>query len=324
MRTARKKINPTKESSLKSTLGKLVTEQRNENSLTIDTLDVEGVLSVINNEDKKVALAVEKEIPYITRAVKIVVKSFRSGGRLIYVGSGTSGRLGILDAAECPPTYGTNSKMVQGLIAGGKKAVFKSQEGAEDREKTAISDLKKLKITSNDVVCGIAASTRTPYVVSAIKEAKRLGAKTLFITTNPRSLLNKKMFSDLRKNIDVAICVEVGPEVIMGSTRMKAGTAQKLVLNMITTTAMIQLGKVYENMMVDLKLFNKKLQERAKRIVMIATGTDYKTAETTLQQTNGHVKTAIVMLLNNVPAPQARKLLKKANGFVRKTIHLPF
>ncbi len=308
------------DAALKFTLGKLVTEQRNENSMTIDTLSIEGALRVINNEDKKIALAVEQEIPYIARAVKIVVNSFRSGGRLIYVGSGTSGRLGILDASECPPTYGTNPSMVQGMIAGGKKAVFKSQEGAEDKEETAISDLNKLKVNTNDVVCGIAASTRTPYVIAAIKEAKRLGAKTLFVTTNPRSLLNKKMFSALRKNIDVAICVAVGPEVIMGSTRMKAGTAQKLVLNMITTTAMIQLGKVYENMMVDLKLYNKKLQERAKRIVMMATGASYETAEQTLRHADGHVKTAIVMLKKNLTAPEARTLLKKSNGFVRKAI----
>ncbi|TAK59365.1 MAG: N-acetylmuramic acid 6-phosphate etherase [Bacteroidetes bacterium] len=308
---------------LRETLARLTTEQRNESSMTIDTSGAEDILRVINNEDKKVAGAVEKEIPYIAKAVDIIVDSFNRGGRLIYVGAGTSGRLGILDASECPPTYGTDPDMVQGIIAGGKKAVFRSQEGVEDKEHQAVKDLQKIKLTKKDVVCGVAASMRTPYVVAAICVAKRCGAKTLYVTTNPRSLLENPEFSRLRKCLDVAICPEVGPEVIMGSTRMKAGTAQKLVLNMLTTASMIRLGKVYENMMVDLKLNSKKLEERAKRVVMLATGVDYDTAVETLEQADGHVKTAIVMLKNDISRTQARKLLKKANGFVRKATKQP-
>ncbi len=299
----------------------MMTEQRNPRSRFIDTEDVGGILQIINNEDQGVAIAVQREIPYIARAVKIVVAAFRRGGRLIYIGAGTSGRLGILDAAECPPTYGTDPDMVQGLIAGGKKAVFRSQEGAEDREKDAIRDLKKLKITPKDVVCGIAASMRTPYVVTAMREAKRSGAKTLYITTNPRTILKRKEFTTLRQSLDVAICPEVGPEVIMGSTRMKAGTAQKMVLNMITTASMIRLGKVYENMMVDLKLNSKKLEERAKRVLMITTGVDYPTASAALLRADGHVKTAIVMLKKNASTGEARAHLSKANGFVKKALH---
>ena len=299
---------------------KLTTEKRNRTSRGIDTLSTTGILDVINKEDKKVFSAVRKEIAYISEAVKIIVRSFKKRGRLIYIGAGTSGRLGILDASECPPTYGTNQTMIQGLIAGGKKAVFVSQEGAEDRGQEAIDDLGKLGITNRDVVCGIAASLRTPYVVAGIREAKRLGAKTILITTNPRSIFNDFEFRFIRKHTDVAICPDVGPEVIMGSTRMKSGTAQKLVLNMITTTTMIQLGKVYENMMVDLKMNSKKLEERAKRVLMITTGIDYQAAESNLKKSGGHVKTAIVMIKANVSAVEAKKRLKKANGFVRQAI----
>ncbi|MBI3195577.1 MAG: N-acetylmuramic acid 6-phosphate etherase [Ignavibacteriae bacterium] len=302
-------------------LSGLMTEQRNTSSMNIDSLNVEEVLLLINKEDTRVPRAVEMEIPFIAKAVKLIVRSFKQGGRLIYVGAGTSGRLGILDASECPPTYGTEPTMVQGIIAGGNESVFRAKEGAEDKSELGAEDIRKLKVTKHDVVCGIAASMRTPYVVAAIKEAKRLGAKTIYVTTNPRSFLKKKEYAQLRTNLDVAICPEVGPEVIMGSTRMKAGTAQKLVLNMLTTASMIQLGKVYENMMVDLKLNSKKLEERAKRVLMIAAGVDYEEAAMALQKANGHVKTAIVMIKKNVPASEAKKLLKKSNGFVRKAIN---
>jgi N-acetylmuramic acid 6-phosphate etherase len=306
--------------SLFNQLQSLTTEKRNQRSKQIDSLTIKGILVTINQEDRKVASAVANEIPQIAVAVKLVVQAFRGGGRLFYVGAGTSGRLGILDASECPPTYGTTPNMVQGIIAGGKKAVFQSQEGSEDRKRDAIRAIQKKNVNKQDVVCGIAASMRTPYVVAAIQEAKRRRAKTILITTNSRSVLKKKEFSKLKKNIDVAICVDVGAEVIMGSTRMKAGTAQKMVLNMISTAAMIRMGKVYENMMVDLKMNSNKLVERAKRILMITTGIDYRSATSVLTKANGHVKTAIIMIKANVSATEARKRLKKADGFVKKAI----
>jgi len=302
-------------------LQSLTTEKRNKRSRKIDLISIDQILKVINLEDRIVSNAVKREISSIKKAVGLVVKSLKMGGRLIYVGAGTSGRLGILDAAECPPTFGTDPSMVQGIIAGGRRAVFKSQEGAEDRAEDGVRDVKLKKVGENDVVCGIAASLRTPYVVAGIQEAKKLGAKTVLITTNPRSILNNFEFGFIRKYIDVAICPDVGPEVIMGSTRMKSGTAQKLVLNMLTTTAMIQLGKVYENMMVDLKMNSRKLEERAKRVIMIATGIDYNGASKILKQSKGHVKTAIVMIKANVSAVEAKKRLKKTNGFVRQAIN---
>ena len=300
----------------------LTTEQGNAASRSIDSLPVTNILKIINREDQKVAEAVKKEIPYIARAVAIVVRSLQEGGRLFYVGAGTSGRLGVLDAAECPPTYGTDPHMIQALIAGGKKAVFQSQEGAEDHAKEGAHIIRQNKIGKNDVVCGIAASMRTPYVAAALREAKRNGAKTIFITTNPRILLRKKEFRHLSTNIDIAICAVVGPEVITGSTRMKAGTAQKLILNMLTTASMIQLGKVYKNMMVDLKLNSRKLEERAKRILMATTNADYKTATDYLRRADGHVKTALVMIKKKVSVSEAKMRLAKTDGFVRKALEL--
>ena len=300
---------------LSLTLAKLLTEQRNPASRDLDRLSVEQILRLLNAEDRLVPVAVEREIPAIARAVEIVVAAFRAGGRLIYVGAGTSGRLGIIDASECPPTFGVDQGMVVGLIAGGRNAVFSSQEGAEDNEEKAAEDLRGVHLTSRDVVCGIAASRRTPYVVAAVAFARSVGAKTLYITTNPRS--------DFDLDVDIAICPEVGPEVLMGSTRMKSGTAQKLALNMITTTAMVRMGKVFENMMVDLQLTNSKLIERSRRIVMMATGTDYRTAEQTLDASHGHVKTAIVMILAGVTAPVAKQRLEEADGFVRQALLLP-
>lgn len=298
----------------------LATESRNPRSRNIDTLSIRQILKVINDEDQKVARAVKKEIPHIAKAVELVVSALKKNGRLIYVGAGTSGRLGILDAAECPPTYGTDPTMIVGLIAGGPNAVFRSQEGAEDKVTDAERDIRRVRVTKKDVVCGIAASARTPYVVSALQEAKKRGATTIYITTNPRSVLRKKSFTDLRKSIDVAICPDVGPEVIMGSTRMKSGTAQKLVLNMMTTTAMIRLGKVFENMMIDLKMNSRKLEERAKRVLMIATGVNYETASDVLKKANGHVKTAIVMIKANVSMREAKRRLERSKGFVRYAI----
>lgn len=301
--------------SLFSELIKLTTEQRNPHSMDIDARTTEEILKIINEEDKIVPYAVEKELPYISKAVELIVKALKNNGRLLYFGAGTSGRLGVVDASECPPTFGTPYGMINGYIAGGKEAMFRAQEGAEDYEENGAKDVMLAKVTDKDVVCGIAASRRTPYVIGAVKKAKELGAATLFVTCNPRENFNIK-------EVDVAICPHVGPEVIMGSTRMKSGTAQKLVLNMLTTTAMIRMGKIYENMMIDLQMTNKKLVERSKRIVMTITGINYEEASNYLQQANGHVKTALVMIKTGITADEAHTRLLKADGFVRKAIEL--
>ena len=291
----------------------LSTEQRNKNSMNIDDESIAGILRIINDEDKTIPLAVEKELPYIERAVEIIVNGLKNGGRLLYFGAGTSGRLGVVDASECPPTFGTPFGMIEGFIAGGKEAMFRAQEGAEDKEENGANDVLRAKVNNKDVVCGIAASRRTPYVIGAIKKAHELGAKTLYITCTPRNTFNIE-------NVDVAMCIDVGPEVVMGSTRMKSGTAQKLVLNMLTTTSMIRMGKVYENMMIDLQMTNKKLEERSKRIVMTITGVSYEEAEEFLSKSKGHVKTALVMIIAKVDYEEAQERLKKADGFVRKAI----
>lgn len=301
-------------------LKQLTTEQRNPASMDLDSRTSLEIVRIINEEDKRIAIAVESQIPYIAQAVDLVVHAFHSGGRLLYFGAGTSGRLGVLDAAECPPTFGSNPETVQGFIAGGEKAMFRAQEGAEDLEENGIRDITAANVTSKDIVCGIAASLRTPYVVGAVKHAKQLGAKTLYVTTNPRSRFEEPAYADLKKSIDVAICPEVGPEVVMGSTRMKSGTAQKLVLNMITTAAMVRLGKVYENMMIDLQMTNLKLRERAKRIVMTITGLGYEEAADCLDKANYHVKTALVMIKANVSRDEAARRLEHADGFVRAAI----
>ncbi len=280
--------------------------------MQIDTASVREILEIINFEDHHVPLVVREELPYIAQAVEIVVEAFQQGGRLFYVGAGTSGRLGILDASECPPTFGTPPELVQGLIAGGPQAVFRSQEGAEDIEENGVRALQEAGVAPPDVVCGIAASRRTPFVVGAVKYAREIGCKTLYVTCNPRSQFNLA--------VDVAICPVVGPEVIMGSTRMKSGTAQKLVLNMITTASMVRLGKVYENMMVDLQMTSLKLVERSKRTVMTVTGLDYEAASRVLEKAGGHVKTALVMTLADVSAKEARQRLENAKGFVRPAI----
>jgi N-acetylmuramic acid 6-phosphate etherase len=298
----------------------LSTEQRNPASMDIDARSVDEILRIISTEDKKVALAVEGELPSISKAVDLVVRAFKNGGRLLYAGAGTSGRLGVLDAVECPPTYGVPFEMVQGMIAGGEKAMFRAQEGAEDKEENGARDVDEKNVGDKDVVCGIAASLRTPYVVGAVKRAKQLGAKTLYVTTNPRSRLYSPEFAELAQAIDIGICPEVGPEVIMGSTRMKSGTAQKLVLNMITTTAMVRLGKVYENMMIDLQMTNQKLHERAKRVVMTITGVGYEEASSYLEKAEGHVKTALVMIKARVGKDEAKRRLERADGFVRAAI----
>lgn len=302
-----------KDKNLFEEIAGLSTEQRNPRSMEIDAKSTAEILKIINEEDKLVPLAVENELPYIEQAVEIIVDALKNGGRLLYFGAGTSGRLGVVDASECPPTFGTPFGLIEGFIAGGKEAMFRAQEGAEDHEENGAADVIKANVTSKDVVCGIAASRRTPYVVGAVKKAKEIGARTLYITCNPRSNFNIQ-------EVDVAICPYVGPEVIMGSTRMKSGTAQKLVLNMLTTTSMIRLGKVYENMMIDLQMTNKKLVERSKRIVMTITGATYDEAAEYLAKAGGHVKTALVMIRANVDPDEAKKRLDAADGFVRLAI----
>lgn len=293
-------------------LSNLVTESRNHHSEHIDTLSTLEMLKVINNEDKKVPFAVEATLPHIARLVDKVVTAFSQGGRLIYCGAGTSGRLGILDASECPPTYGTPHDMVIGLIAGGHKAILQSVENAEDNVQLGAEDLRQLNFNAKDVLVGIAASGRTPYVIGALEYARSLGAVTGAISCNPDS--------PIAQRADIAITPIVGPEVVTGSSRMKAGTAQKLVLNMITTGAMIKMGKVFGNLMVDVEATNAKLIERQIRIVMQATECERATAEQALAQCRRHCKTAILMILAGVNAQQATQLLAQNKGFIRQAL----
>ncbi len=302
-----------KPSKLFEELSQLLTEQVNPNTRHIDECTPLEIARLINEEDKKVAFAVEQELEQIAKAIELVATAFKSGGRLIYVGAGTSGRLGILDASECPPTFGVKPSQVQGIIAGGKKAVFKSIEGAEDDAHAASRDLKKIKLGKCDVLCGISASKRTPFVVTALRYAHKVGAKTIFLTSNPT----------VKEKATVVIRTLVGAEVIMGSTRMKAGTSHKMVLNMISTGAMILCGKTYGNLMIDLQQTNKKLIERTKRIFILATGDDYKTAETFLKKAGGNLKTAIVMRLAGVSKKEAEARLKQSEGVVKKAIATP-
>ncbi|KDN09883.1 MULTISPECIES: N-acetylmuramic acid 6-phosphate etherase [unclassified Gilliamella] len=293
-------------------LSAMLTESRNPNSEKIDNCSTLEMLQIINNEDKKVALAIEKELPNIAKAVDAISLAFSNQGRLIYIGAGTSGRLGILDASECPPTYGTSPEQVIGLIAGGKTAIFKAVENAEDNPELAITDLKNINFSSNDVLVGIAASGRTPYVIGAMQYSKSIGATVISLCCNP--------LAPMINLANIAITPIVGAEVITGSSRMKAGTAQKLVLNMLTTASMIKIGKVYSNLMVDVQATNAKLVERQISIVMQATDCTREKAITALTESNKHCKTAILMILSGLNAEQARVRLKKENGFIRQTL----
>ncbi|WP_436262600.1 N-acetylmuramic acid 6-phosphate etherase [Ornithinibacillus hominis] len=295
-------------------LSALVTEMRNENSMTIDNMSTSEILSVINKEDLKVALAVQQVLPDIEMAVERIYQALKNGGRLFYVGAGTSGRLGILDAVECPPTYSTPPELVQAVMAGGAKAIEKAVEGAEDSEELGANDLAERELTELDIVVGIAASGRTPYVAGALKYAQKIGAATVSLTSNKQAVISQ--FADVK------IEVETGPEVITGSTRMKAATAHKLILNMLTTTTMIKIGKVYENLMVDVKVSNQKLRERAINIVSTITGASYEKAKGTLTQSNNEVKPAIVMIKANTTLDEAKRAIQQANGFVRKAIDI--
>lgn len=293
-------------------LDTLATEQQNAASQAIDAVSTLDMVRIINAEDAKVAAAVGAIAPAVAQAVDLIAAHLRDGGRLFYIGSGTSGRLGILDAVECPPTYSTQPELVQGLIAGGYDAIFRAREGAEDSPQNGKADLKAHHITAKDVVVGLSASGRTPYVVGALSYAQAVGAATIAVDCSPHSAI--------AAHAQIDLCALVGPEVITGSTRMKAGTAQKMILNMLSTGTMVKLGKVYGNLMVDVKSSNKKLEERARRIVMTATGCTRDTAIQALQQCQGHAKTAIVMIMNHLSAADAAAALQRADGYLRQAL----
>ncbi len=289
-------------------LDQLPTEQRNPNSAGIDRLPTLEMVRLINEEDKKVAYAVERELPSIAKAVDAIYAAIKNGGRLIYCGCGTSGRLGILDAVECPPTYSTDPELVKGVIAGGEPALFKAVEGAEDSFEGGREDMAAIRLCRKDILVGIAASGRTPYVLGAMAYAKELGCVTVAVTCNKNSEMNE--------TADIGIGVEPGPEVITGSTRMKSGTAQKMVLNMLSTGAMVRLGKVYGNLMVDVKPTNEKLVRRAVNIVATAANVTEDEAATALEQCGFSAKTAIVMLVKGLTADEAAKRLVENGGMV--------
>ncbi len=293
-------------------LAKLVSEGRNPDTMDIDLLPSLGIIKKINEQDKQVALAVEKELPAVARAVDAIVAAFNNNGRLIYIGAGTSGRLGILDASECPPTFGVAEGMVKALIAGGHEAIFRAKEGAEDNPKGAVEDLKSIQFNKHDVLVGIAASGRTPYVIGGLEYGNDISATTVALSCNPASPI-----ADIA---NIAISPLVGPEALTGSTRMKSGTAQKLVLNMLTTASMIRLGKSYQNLMVDLKASNEKLIARSIRIVMQATETEREIAEIALRQCDYDVKLAIMCILTELGVDKAREMLQKQQGFLRKAV----
>ncbi len=290
----------------------LVTESYNPRTKLIDRLSMREILEVISSEDSKVAEVVRGELPYIEKAVALIVEALKGGGRLIYFGAGTSGRLGVLDAAECPPTFGASPKQIIGVIAGGRKALWRAIEGAEDDVDAAMSEVKRLKIDSRDAVIGITASRRTPFVLTVLEQSRRVGAKTVFLTCNPRSTVKIK--------VDVAICPVVGAEVVSGSTRMKAALAQKMILNMLTTTAMIKLGKVYKNLMVDLQVKSEKLKERSKRTIMEVTGVSYRKASNLLRRSGGSVKLAILRHHLGVDSPEAKRLLKESDELLYRAL----
>ena len=297
---------------LLNTLSELVSEDRNPITTDLDTLSSAELVTAINEQDKLVPLAVEKELPQIAKAVDVISDAFTHGGRLLYLGAGTSGRLGILDASECPPTFGVDESMVVGLIAGGQQAIFRSQEGAEDSPEMGRLDLVQQELGSKDVVVGIAASGRTPYVIGALAYANSIGCQTVALSCNPDS--------DIASLADIAISPVVGPEALTGSTRMKSGTAQKLVLNMLTTASMVRIGKCYQNLMVDVQTSNEKLQARAIRIVMQATECSKADATDALQHSQNNVKAAILMKLTGLSYQSAMQRLQASSGFLRNAI----
>lgn len=293
-------------------LENLTTERRNENTMGLDEMSVSEALTKMNYEDQQVAPAVAKELSRIEPVIEATIASFNKGGRLIYMGAGTSGRLGVLDAAECVPTFGVEPEMVQGLIAGGAEAMTIAVEGAEDSKEFGKQDLIDIQLTSKDIVIGIAASGRTPYVIGALEYATSVGAATATISCNKGA--------EISKYAQMPIEVDAGPEFLTGSTRLKSGTAQKLILNMISTISMIGIGKVYNNLMVDVKPTNEKLVERSKRIIMEATGCEYDTAASYFEQATQNVKLAIVMILTNSTKEEATQKLIDGNHFIKNTL----
>ncbi len=299
-------------STRRSTTDKRRTEQRNQASKNLDHMSSREIVSLMSREDQKVAPAVARELPAIADAVDGIAARMQAGGRLIYVGAGTSGRLGVLDASECPPTFGVSPDLVIGLIAGGQKAVTQPVEGAEDSKSQALRDLKKFHLTRNDSIVGLAASGTTPYVLAAIAYAKRRGALTISITANRKS--------PLARAANIAITPDVGPEVLTGSTRLKAGTAQKMVLNMLSTATMVRLGHAYENLMIDLTKTNRKLRDRAKRILMEATGKPVSDVEHALRQSKHNLRVALIILKRRISAARALRELEAVNGDLRRAL----
>lgn len=293
-------------------INQLTTEKRNPNTMHLDQMSVGQVLELMNKEDQQVPEAIAEALGQIEAAVETIIQSLKAGGRLIYFGAGTSGRLGVLDAAECVPTFGVSPDLVVGLIAGGDKAMVEAVEGAEDSLTLAEEDFKKLNLNANDTVVGIAASGRTPYVIGGLQYAQSIGAKTVSIACNQQAKISR--FAQ------IPIEVDCGPEVLTGSTRLKAGTAQKLILNMLSTVSMIGIGKVYQNLMVDVQATNEKLEERSKRIIMAATECSYEEAASYFEAANHKVKVAIVMILTNLDATEASQKISAANGFVNKVL----
>jgi N-acetylmuramic acid 6-phosphate etherase len=293
-------------------LGALVSETRNPQTMDLDALSTLELVTRFNQQDALVAGAVQATLPDVARAVDAAAASLKAGGRIIYMGAGTSGRLGVLDASECPPTFGVPHGLVVGLIAGGPGALLKAVEGAEDNARFGEDDLQALKLTAQDLVVGLAASGRTPYVIGGLKFARRTGCTTVAISCNPDS--------PVAHEADIAISPVVGPEALTGSTRLKSGTAQKLVLNMISTGAMVKFGKVYQNLMVDMKATNVKLVDRACRMLMEATGVAREQAQAVLKQTDYDVKPAILMVLSGLDAQAAREKLYLHHGFLRAAL----
>ena len=287
-------------------------EQRNAASKNLDRMTTQQIVRLMNREDRKVAAAVERELPAIARAVDAIVDGIRRRGRLIYVGAGSSGRMAVLDAAECPPTFGTSPKLVQALIAGGRPAVTGAVEGAEDSIASAERDLRTKKLTRNDVVVGITASGTTPYALAALKYARKRGATTVAITVNPNA--------PVARCSKILIATEAGPEVLTGSTRLKAGTAQKMVLNMLSTATMARLGHVYENLMIDAKPSNQKVSHRILRILAEASGKNVSAAEHALRQSGRSLRVALLMLKLGIDAQTARKKLRRARGKLREAL----
>lgn len=301
-------------SDLITVLDKLVSEEQNQETLDIDLLSSIDIITKINAQDHKVAAAISKILPIIAQTVDEIVTVFKSGGRLVYMGAGTSGRLGVLDAVECVPTFGIEEGMVVAVLAGGESAMFKAKEGVEDDEAAGADSLKEINLKSNDLLVGIAASGRTPFVIGGLKYASKLGVKTVALSCNPKA--------EIANYSDLAILAIVGQEPLTGSTRMKSGTAQKMILNLLSTASMIRIGKSYKNLMVDLKATNEKLYARGTRMIMQVTGVEQAVAKDALNKSDKQVKVAILMLLADVDATKANKLLVDAGGFLRKALLL--